>query len=172
VFDALALKANLDRVETFIHSKSGGSYGTVTGTTAETVLLSINIAGGEFVEGDVMSFIVSYNKSVSTGSSQLRVRVGTTGTTSDAQIAIGVGYSSTAITAMLERKRMQFLSGNILGGSRNSAAFATDVEAFQSYTSTSLNYANDWKLTFTMTHTVSTDSSTLNFYRIGKTKTF
>ena len=56
VNSALALKANLQNVKQYIISKPVGNYGSVTGTTAETVLLSIPILGGVYENGDYLGF--------------------------------------------------------------------------------------------------------------------
>jgi len=166
VFDALA------KIENFIYSKSGGSYGTHTGNTTETVLLSIDINAGEFVEGDLMSFMATVNKTGTAGTYQIRFRAGTTGTIADALIATGVNSANTDLTASNKRERMQFLSGNILAGIRNVSALTTDVTTASVYTQTSLTYSSAWKFTITGQLGSGADSITLNQYRIGKTKTF
>lgn len=165
VFDALA------KIENFIVQKSGGSYGTHTGTTAETVLLSIDITGGEFVAGDLMSFLTTVNKTGAAGTFQVRYRVGTTGTTADALIATGVNSVASDLTASNQRLRMQFLSGNILAGIRNVSALTTDITTSSAYTLTSLNYSSDWKFTITVQLGNAADTVVLNQYRIGKLKT-
>jgi hypothetical protein len=166
----LALKSNKNEVETFIFSKSGGSYGSHTGNTAETVLLSLDITGGEFVVSDLMTFYTVVNKTGTAGTATLRFRAGTAGTTADALIATGGNAAAANITLANERRRFQFLSGNILAGFRSTTASFNDTTAIDIYTQTSLTYSSDWKLTITVQLSNSADSVVLNQYRVGKIK--
>jgi hypothetical protein len=171
VFDALALKSNKNEVETFIFSKSGGSYGSHTGTTAETVLLSLDITGGEFVASDILTYIAFIEKPLINGSATIRVRAGVNGTTSDALIATSNPASNTDVSNYIERTRHQFLSGNILKVSRNNTAVFSDRTATSRLDSISLTFSSAWKLTFTIQLSNALDEATLTGYRIGKIKT-
>jgi hypothetical protein len=171
VFDALALKSNKNEVETFIFSKSGGSYGSHTGTTAETVLLSVDISAGEFVVGDIINYVAFIEKPLINGTATIRVRAGVNGTTSDALIATSSAASNTDVSNYIERTRHQFLSGNILKVLRNNTAVFSDRTPTSRLDSVSLTFSSAWKLTFTIQLSNALDEATLTGYRIGKIKT-
>ncbi len=173
VFDALALKANLERVEQFIFSKANATLGSHTGTTAETVLFSSDITAGEFVAGDFMRLMYDFTKSGILGTATFRFRAGTTGTTADALISTLTG-SASILDYGFNRERFQFLSGNILSGILNNyTANSTDiVNVTAAKTQTSLNPANAWKLTVTVQLSNSGDTASCVGYRISKIKSF
>ena len=159
------------KTEQFIFSKSGGSYGTHTGNTAETVLLSIDIPAGEYVEGDLLTYIAFTEKPLINGTGTIRVRAGVNGTTADALIATS-GGANTDVSNYIERTRHQFLSGDILKVMRNNTATQTDRVPTSRLDSVSLTFSSAWKLTFTIQLSSALDTVTLTGYRIGKIKTF
>jgi hypothetical protein len=167
-----ATQTALNKIENFIYSKSNQILGSHNGNTAETVLLSIDISGGEFVAGDIMTAFSILNKTGTNGTATLRYRVGTTGTTADALIATGNPGANTDISYTLERRRPQFLTSNILGVLRNNTATITDVVITSRYDSISLNPSSAWKFTITVQLSNSGDSVELIQHRIGKIKSF
>lgn len=173
VFDALALKADKLNVETFIFSKANGTFGSHTGTTAETVLLSVDISAGEYAIGDILTFFHQFEKSGTAGSATFRVRAGVNGNTSDSLISTYATMANVSLMQSGERRNLQFITGNLLRGIRNITAAPTDIGAGISViTSTSLNPNNAWKLTFTVQLADATDTASLTGYRIGKLKSF
>jgi hypothetical protein len=165
-----ATQTALDKMETFIYSKSNDIFGSHTGTTAETVLLSIDIDANEFEAGDFMTILMINEKTTAIAGATLRIRAGTTGTTADALI-VNNAMSATLATIVTERVRMQFLTGNLLRGVRVNVSQPTDVINVPSI-NTSLNPSSAWKLTFTVLLGDASDNVDLTGFRIGKIKTF
>ena len=168
-----ATQGALDKMETFIRSKANGVFGSHTGDTAETVLTTVLINGGEFQTGDYLTFFFSNEKTGTAGNASIRVRAGVTGTTSDNQIALGATIAATTATQNTERTTLQFVTGGNLRGFRATQSLGTDMTAASnSVTDTPINVANDWYLTFTTTLLNSADTVSLVGYRIGKIKSF
>jgi len=166
-----SIQTQLDRIETFIYSKSNQVLGSHTGNAAETVLLSVNINAAYYVPGDFLTFLVETKKSGVGGTATYRVRAGTAGTTADAQIALLTANPISTVDLSSERRRMSFLTGNLLQGIAATQALATDVTSTSNaVTQTSLNPANAWKLTITVTNSNSGDTTSLTGLRIGKIK--
>jgi hypothetical protein len=172
VFDALALKQDKNRSETFVLSKSNGTFGSHTGTTAETVLFSANISASEFTAGDFMRVMLDITKVGTAGTANVRLRAGTAGTTSDALIGTLFLLSGT-LDAGFIRERFQFLSGNLLSGIQNNYTSSQTDIALNSVIkqSTSLTPSSAWKLTVTVALTNSTDTVSCLGYRVSKIKT-
>jgi hypothetical protein len=172
VFDALALKQDKSTSETFVLSKANGTFGSHTGTTAETVLFSANISAGEFTAGDFMRVMLDITKLGTAGTANVRLRAGTAGTTSDALIGTFFLLSGT-LDAGFIRERFQFLSGNLLSGIQNNYTSAQTDIALNSVIkqSTSLTPSNAWKLTVTVALTNSADTVSCLGYRVSKIKT-
>lgn len=167
-----AVQTQLDRKETFIYSKSNANLGTVTGTTAETVLLSVNISAGEYVIGDILTWIGYVKKTGVAGLATIRTRAGTAGTTADALIGTWGAMALGNPFCTSERRNMTFDTGNLLVGARDTTTLYSDVTASSQITSTSLNPANAWKLTITCQLAAGTDTIDLRTLKIGKIKTF
>jgi hypothetical protein len=172
VFDALALKQDKSKSETFVLSKANGTFGSHTGTTAETVLFSADISAGEFTAGDFMRVMLDITKVGTAGTANVRLRAGTAGTTSDALIGTLFLLSGT-LDAGFIRERFQFLSGNLLSGIQNNYTSAQTDIALNSVIkqSTSLTPSNAWKLTVTVALTNSADTVSCLGYRVSKIKT-
>jgi len=171
---ALALKANLQNVKQYIISKPVGNYGSVTGTTAETVLLSIPILGGVYENGDYLGFNIWTIKNGTAGITAITVRAGTTGTTADSVLALLYNHIGGQNSAASEREGVLFEDGNFINGRTRPVVnqFSTDLGSFVTYTRFALNPSNDWFLTFTATHANSADEVIVRSYQLSKTKTF
>jgi hypothetical protein len=172
VFDALALKQDKSKSETFVLSKANGTFGSHTGTTAETVLFSADISAGEFTAGDFMKVMLDITKVGTAGTASVRLRAGTTGTTSDALIGTLFLLSGT-LDAGFIRERFQFLSGNLLSGIQNNyTANQTDIVINSVVKqSTSLTPSNAWKITVSVALANSADTVSCLGYRVSKIKT-
>ncbi len=174
VTTALALKANLQNVKQYIISKPVGNYGSVTGTTAETVLLSIPILGGVYENGDYLGFNIWTIKNGTAGITTITVRAGTTGTTADSVLGLLAQHIVGQNSAASEREGILFEVGNFINGRTRPIVnqFSTDLGSFVTYTRFALNPSNDWFLTFTATHANSADEVIVRSYQLSKTKTF
>jgi len=174
VNSALALKANLQNVKQYIISKPVGNYGSVTGTTAETVLLSIPILGGVFENGDYLGFNIWTIKNGTAGITTITVRAGTTGTTADSVLTLLGQHNSGQNSAASEREGVLFEEGNFINGRTRPVVnqFNTDLGSSVSYTRFALNPSNNWFLTFTATHANPADEIIVRSYQLSKTKTF
>jgi hypothetical protein len=172
VFDALALKQDKSKSETFVLSKANGTFGSHTGTTAETVLFSADISANEFTAGDFMRVMLDITKLGTAGTASVRLRAGTTGTTSDALIGTLFLLSGT-LDAGFIRERFQFLSGNLLSGIQTSyTANQTDIVINSVVKqSTSLTPSNAWKITVSVALANSADTVSCLGYRVSKIKT-
>lgn len=173
VFDALALKADKSTTRQIVRSKNNGTFGSHTGNTAETVLFTIPITGGEFEIGDWMDFMFQFERLVTGTNLSVRLRAGTNGNTSDPQIAL-LTMVSTTLDSAIKRERFEFNTGNILKGINSGySSTQTDIANIPSArTSTSLNPANNWYLTVTASLGSGSDTILCTGYQIGKTKTF
>jgi hypothetical protein len=172
VFDALALKANLENVEQIIRSKSNGTFGSHTGDIAETVILSIDINANEFVAGDWMTLLFSGEKDLGVGNVTWRLRAGVNGNTSDNQIALLTATGANSRYSALYRGRPQFLTGNQLRIFSALSTSTTDIGISGAASLISLTPTSAWKLTLTAQLTVLTETASLTGYRIGKIKSF
>jgi hypothetical protein len=169
---ALDLKANKANVEQVIRSKANGTFGSHTGDTLETVLLAIDIDANEFVAGDRLIYKIFTDKSAAVGNVQFRVRVGTTGTTSDSLIATSANFTGNNSRYMLfDRERNFFLSGNSFRCPSASVASATDISAMNGVpTTVSLNPSNAWKFVITAQLSAGSETTNLVGYTISKIK--
>jgi hypothetical protein len=169
---ALDLKANKANVEEIIRSKANGTFGSHTGNTLETVLLAIDIDANEFVAGDRLIYKIFTDKSAAVGNVQFRVRVGTTGTTSDSLIATSVNFTGNNARYMLfDRERNLFLEGNSFRCPSASVASATDINAMNGATTlVSLNPSNAWKFVITAQLSAGSETTNLVAYTISKIK--
>ena len=174
VFDALALKADLNRTEQYIISKGVGNYGSVTGTVAETVILSIPFLGGDFEIGDYLGFNIWTTKVGTAGTTNIALRAGTTGTTADSVLSILQSHTTGQLSVASLRQGILFETGNFINGRTRPTvnAVSIDVGSFVNYARFSLNPSNNWFLTFTVQHAVSTDVINVSSYQVTKTKTF
>jgi hypothetical protein len=166
-----ATQTALDKMETFIHSKANGTFGSHTGDTAETVLLSIDIDANEFEVGDWMSTFYLLTKTT-LASATLRLRAGTTGTTGDSIQAIYI-IPQTTTHVPFSRNTFQFLTGNLLEGLRNNLSALNDSAntAGVARTQQSITPSSDWKLTLTIANGDNAEVTTLLGYKIGRVKT-
>lgn len=173
ISNELALKADKAITRQIIRSKNNGIFGSHTGNTAETVLFTIPIIGGEFEIGDWMDFMFQFERLITGTSISIRFRAGTNGNTSDAQIALLTMVSASLDTA-INCERFEFNTGNILKGINSGySSTQTDIANIPSARiSTSLNPANTWILTVTATLGNWRDTILCTGYQIGKTKTF
>jgi hypothetical protein len=167
----LALKQDKNRSETFVLSKANGTFGSHTGTTAETVLFSADISANEFTAGDFMRVMLDITKVGTAGTASVRLRAGTTGTTSDALIGTLFLIAST-LDAGFIRERFQFLSGNLLSGIQNTFTSNQTDTALNSVIkqSTSLTPSNAWKITVSVALANSADTVSCLGYRVSKIK--
>jgi hypothetical protein len=174
VFDALALKADLNRTEQYIISKPVGSYGSVTGTVAETVILSIPFSGGDFEIGDYLGFNIWTTKVGTAGTTNITLRAGTTGTTADSVLSLLQQHVGGQTSAASLRQGILFETGNFINGRTRPAVTAASIDlgSFVNSARFSLNPSNPWFLTFTVTHANAGDSITVSSYQVTKTKTF
>ena len=161
-----------DNVEKIIVSESDGTFGTHTGNTAETVLLAIDISANEFEAGDRLIFKIFTDKSAGAENVQFRVRVGTTGTTSDTLIATSANYTgNNARYMMFDRQRNLFLTGNSLRCTSSTVASATDINALNGTSTTvTLNPSNAWKFVITAQLSAGAETTNLVGYTISKIK--
>lgn len=168
-----AITDELDKRRKILYSKNNGTFGSHTGNTAETVLFSIPITGGEFEIGDWMDFMFQFERLVTGTNIIVRLRAGINGNTSDALISTLVLTSAT-LEAAIKRERFEFNTGNILKGVSNSFSTSqTDIALIgPARTSTSLNPANNWNLTVAAALFSGSDTVLCTGYQIGKTKTF
>lgn len=158
----------------YLISKPIGNYGTVTGTTAETVILSIPFLGGEFEIGNYLGFDIWTNKSVFTAATSITARAGTTGTTADNVIAILNSHTVGQSSAASRRDGIIFETGNFIN-SRTRPLVNTvpiDVGSFVTATRFSLNPSVPWFLTFTVTHASASDEISVTTYSVLKRKSF
>ena len=171
VFDALALKQDKNRSETFVLSKANGTFGSHTGTTAETVLFSADISANEFTAGDFMKVMLDITKVGTAGTANVRLRAGTTGTTSDALIA-SLFLTATVLDAGFIRERFHFVTGNTLSGiANNYTSNPTDIAPNTAIKqSTSLTPSNAWKITVSVALANSADTVSCVGYRVSKIK--
>jgi hypothetical protein len=169
---ALDLKQDKSKSETFVLSKANGTFGSHTGTTAETVLFSADISAGEFTAGDFMKVMLDITKVGTAGTANVRLRAGTAGTTSDALIGTLFLLSGT-LDAGFIRERFQFLSGNLLSGIQNNyTSNQTDIVINSVVKqSTSLTPSNAWKITVSVALANSADTVSCLGYRVSKIKT-
>lgn len=161
-----------DNVEKIIVSESNGTFGTHTGNTAETVLLAIDISANEFEAGDRLIFKIFTDKSAGVENVQFRVRVGTTGTTSDLLIATSANYTgNNARYMMFDRQRNLFLTGNSLRCTSSTIPSATDINALNGTSTTvTLNPSNAWKFVITAQLSAGAETTNLVGYTISKIK--
>lgn len=169
-----AVVNELNLYEKFLISKPVGVYGTVTGTTAETVILSIPFSGGEFVIGDYLAFDMWTTKTGVAAATAITVRAGTTGTTSDSILTLLQGHITGQSSAASRRDGIIFETGNFINARTRSVANATSVDlgSFVNSTRFSLNPSSAWFLTFTVTHTNSADEISVTTYSVSKRKSF
>jgi hypothetical protein len=167
----LALKQDKSTSETFVLSKANGTFGSHTGTTAETVLFSADISANEFTAGDFMRVMLDITKVGTAGTASVRVRAGTAGTTSDALIGTLFLLSGTLDAGWI-RERFQFLSGNLLSGIQTSYTSAqTDIAINSAIKqSTSLTPSSAWKITVSVALANSADTVSCLGYRVSKIK--
>jgi hypothetical protein len=166
------VNANKANVEEVIRSKANDTFGSHTGDTLETVLLAIDIDANEFVAGDRLIYKIFTDKSAAVGNVQFRVRVGTTGTTSDSLIATSANFTgNNARYMMFDRQRNFFLSGNSFRCPSASVASATDINAMNGApTTVSLNPSNAWKFVITAQLSAIAETTNLLGYTISKIK--
>jgi hypothetical protein len=169
----LATKADKSRVEQVLRSKNNGTYGTHTGNTANTVIETIAITGGEFVIGDWMNFVFDFTKVGTAGSATIRFYAGTLGTTSDPLIA-ALFMNTNVLDAGFSRERFQFKTGNILSGlANNYTAQVFDMVANTvAKTQTSLTPSADWNLTIAVQLANAGDTVSCEGYVISKINSF
>lgn len=173
VFDALALKSNVNRSETFIFSKANGTFGSHTGNTTETVILTSTITGGVFEIGDWMNLMYDFSVTGTAGTKTIRFRAGTTGTTAD--VLIGSAFFTAGVLDFgWSRERLQFKTGNILSGiANNYTAQGFDIVGnTAAKQSTSLNPSNNWILSVTVQLANSADTVSCDGYVISRVKSF
>jgi hypothetical protein len=105
------------------------------------------------------------------GTASVRIRAGTTGTTSDALIGSLFLIAST-LDAGFIRERFQFLSGNLLSGIQNTFTSNQTDTALNSVIkqSTSLTPSNAWKITVSVALANSADTVSCLGYRVSKIK--
>ena len=168
-----AITDELDKRRKILYSKNNATLGSHTGNTAETVLFSIDFAGGDFEIGDWMDFMFQFTRTTTGSIISLRYRFGTTGTTSDALMALDT-ITSTGLDTATKRERLEFKSGNLLSGISNTFSSArSDINLSTSArTSISLNPSNAWKLTVTVNLGNASDTIICDGGIVGKTKTF
>jgi len=173
VFDGLALKADKSRVEQVLRSKNNGTYGSHTGNTTNTAILTIPITGGEFAIGDWMNLMFDFTKVGTAGTANIRFYAGTLGTVSDPSIATCF-LTATVLDIGFGRERFQFKTGNILSGINNT--FSTSPFDLTPSTiakqSTSLNPANNWTLTIAVQLANAGDTVSCEGYTISKVNSF
>ena len=167
----IADDTDLARIEKFIFSKANATFGSHTGTTAETVLFSADISANEFVAGDFMRVMLDITKLGTAGTANVRLRAGTAGTTSDALIGT-LFLTAPTLDAGFIRERFQFLSGNLLSGIQNIfTSNQTDIALNAAIKqSTSLTPSNAWKLTVSVALSNSADTVSCLGYRVSKIK--
>lgn len=173
VFDALALKSDVNRSETFIFSKANGTFGSHTGNTTETVILTSTITGGVFEIGDWMNLMYDFSVTGTAGTKTIRFRAGTTGTTAD--VLIGSAFFTAGVLDFgWSRERLQFKTGNILSGiANNYTAQGFDIVGnTAAKQSTSLNPSNNWILSVTVQLANSADTVSCDGYVISRVKSF
>lgn len=173
VFDALALKSNVNRSETFIFSKANGTFGSHTGNTTETVILTSTITGGVFEIGDWMNLMYDFSVTGTAGTKTIRFRAGTTGTTADSLIGSAF-FTAGVLDFGWSRERLQFKTGNILSGiANNYTAQGFDIVGnTAAKQSTSLNPSNNWILSVTVQLANSADTVSCDGYVISRVKSF
>jgi hypothetical protein len=160
----------LNPCEQFFDVKTNGIFGSHTGTTAETVLDSIDIPGGYYTLGDYINFLWTLEKIGTNGNATIRARVGTTGTTADELLATGATLAATTTMQNTERKMIQCVGGG-LRGFRANVSIGSDIGGVSGTQATvSLDYTAAWKLTFTIQLVNSSDEVQLTGYRISKIK--
>ncbi len=168
----ISLKADKDRCETFVFSKSNGTFGSHTGNTAETVLLSITVSANEYAIGDFLTLYNSYVKVGVAGAATLRVRMGTAGTTADALVATAI-LGITGLNMGFERTQLHFITGNKIKGYNNSQNSPSDVnQSTIAVSETTLDPTASFKITYTVQLVNGGDTLSLINYQVGKIKTF
>ena len=158
---------NASSGEYILFAKGDGDWGNSTGVTTEQVLRVLSIAGGKIIDGDTMALVVRLSKDISAGNLVLTLRAGTTGTTSDTQIATAtVGAGGNSFTLLINRDSLLFRDGKLKSGGFSSS-LETDITVgkYGTFASATLDYTSNWKLTITGKSTDSTAKITLsNFY--------
>jgi hypothetical protein len=161
------LNGNFERI---LRSKANGVFGSHTGNTANTAVLSIPILGGEYEIGDFLTFILTHQKTNTGGTALVRVYAGTNGDLSDSLIATSATISSDNFYQNTQRNFLRFVSGNFLTGFRNVTSAGTDDGGSGAPTSASINPANNWFLTIAFQLTNASDILELTAYRVGRIK--
>jgi hypothetical protein len=169
---ALDLKSNLNRVEQIIDSKADGVFGSVTGTTAETVAIAIDISANEYEAGDRLSIKVFTDKDGGSENVQYRIRVGTTGTTSDSLIATTANFvGNNARYMFFSRERLLFLTGDTLRVPAITVATSVDTGGLTGASgSVSLTPSSAWKITITAQLSAGAETTNIVGYTISKIK--
>lgn len=129
----------------------------------------VPISANEFVVGDFMKTFFDFEKNDNTDNATVRIRVGTTGTTSDTLMAT---FLSNQRYFSISREKNQFLTGNLLKCLNPPAGSQLDTIATSAFNNISITPSGSWIMSISVQLANGDDMVSCVGYRVSKIKTF